>query len=480
MKLNRRKITKKILDFAFKFPWLFPKHIQYHAKSFHSGSDFIKRKKDAPETKISLLDGQPYWKALSFSFLINRSDLEKIKKWKVKRSVFPYGDVSRYNIIPKQFDNNNSYSNLGVINVNDQTFMDEMNAVYIDSEYLKTVNISLSTFPSGLSMITFYVRLNSDASNMINDVKVPAMNEFFELDSLNVFNKKRRGMSHLIESQHAKEYLDENMRQVYLKAWEVVFYLLNEMKIKKNKNELYCISDFYIDREPPYFIDKDREEQIDGDHIVIGRNRKYITENISDKKDESFIVSRYDYINEIDMAYIKTYPEHLLDKNYNFKNSYIMNCESHLSVTVFFLIDKKINILSSMIENIKPFDNKNNLAKLHQELFDILYELNSMKGWLVALDKSVLYNVLSEHRGYLKKSVKIMLDRVNGLHGTIKSIYSMSENRIQISNIKYNKRYSVIVFILVVIQIMLAAMTIKWSDQNTWYSSIIDWFKNTL
>ncbi|MFW5389280.1 hypothetical protein V1952_20585, partial [Yersinia sp. 2542 StPb PI] len=66
------------------------------------------------------------------------------------------------------------------------------------------------------------------------------------------------------------------------------------------------------------------------------------------------------------------------------------------------------------------------------------------------------------------------------LKGTIKIFYSLSENRIQISNVRYNQIYSIVVFIFVLIQVVLAAMTIDWGKNNAWYSTIITWVKSII
>lgn len=57
------------------------------------------------------------------------------------------------------------------------------------------------------------------------------------------------------------------------------------------------------------------------------------------------------------------------------------------------------------------------------------------------------YHVPSEYSETVDRIIKINIDRVDELNGIVSGVYSLSENRIQIKNIMYNKRYSLLVFI---------------------------------
>lgn len=475
--LNKKKITKVILDYAFKFPLLFPKHIQWHAKHHHSNSKQTNRykKENSIDRKVSLLDNEPHWKSISFSFIFNDSELKKLDKWKIKKSIYLGENEFNYNLNIKQFDNN-FWSNIGTININKDSFIDNMNSLYIESPYLNSVAISLSCFSLGLSLVTFYIYLNPCATNLISNVKPPKMTEFVELESINIFNKKRKGLRINTINNYEKNYLENNIKIIFNDAWKLTSHLLNEMKVNKKKEESHNIVDMYIDKKPPYFNDK--IESDNNHHIIINKKQKFTNFNISGEIYDSFILNNYHSIKDIDIIYIKTQPQAEYENHNNFKNMYCSNYDSHLYISIFFLIDKKISLLSNSITKINPFDSKKKLPKLHENLFEIMYEFKIINSWLNTLKNNDHYHKSPEYKKSLNKITDKMINRVNTLHKTTNSIYSLSENRIQITNIKYNQRYSILIFILVITQIILAAMTIKWSDNNAWYTQYIIWIKD--
>ncbi|QUT00495.1 hypothetical protein [Proteus terrae] len=479
MNFSKKKITKIIFDCAFKFPFIFPKYIQSHAKSMHSDSDIINslKEKNKVDKMVSILNHDPYWKSISFSFIFNNSELKNLEKWKIKKASSIMGELSKHAITPQSFDNSSSCDNIGNISINEEGSPNVLYSMYIESSYFKNIHISLIHFSSSLSLISFYIYLDSGVTNLINNVKLPKITEFVELETLNFFNKKRRGVIPHRDYSYANKYIQENMKDVYLEAWKLITFILKEMKVKKNKFESNCIFDFYIDNTPPYFNRQNKNRDVNK-YVIIDTH--LINKNliINNNEDDSFIVESG--MEEIDMIYIKTHPQSDYDDYDNFKNTYCSNYDSHLHVSILQLIGKKIDFLSNSIERIKPFDEKNKLSKIHKDLFNILYELEIVKNWLKSIKKDNFYYSDYGYQYFFKKSTKNMINRVSHLKEITNSIYLLSENKIQISNLKYNQHYSKIIFILVITQIILAAMTIKWSDNDAWYAPVIIWIKNLI
>ncbi|EJD6046870.1 hypothetical protein ABN357_13240 [Providencia rettgeri] len=481
MKINKKKFTKKILDLAFKFPFFFPKHIQHHARLYHSNSKMIKdfKEKNSSNKKISFLDSNPYWKSISFSFILNDDELKLLDKWNMKRSIYLNSNKIINDISRRQFDNNNFSVNIGNVNINKESFIDDMNSMYVDFEYFSSVYISLSGFSSGLSMVTFYIYLNPNVTDLIDSVDLPEMTEFVEFESMNIYNKKMRGLKILDSRSHAIEYLNENMRKVCADAWKLITYFLNEMNINKTKKESHSIIDLYVDREPPYF--NGVKNNVDNNqYIIIDRFDEFVNINISESNEDAFISNNYFHIKEVDMVYIKTHPQSKYERYNNFKFMYCSNYDSHLYISIIYLINKKINSLSNLLLKINPFHNKKSLSKLHGDLFDIICEFKVIDSWIKTLMKNGTHRISTGYQKFLNNSLNHMRDRVDSLHETTNSIYSLSENRVQISNIKYNQLYSVVVLILVITQIILAAMTIKWSDKDAWYASLLNWITDII
>ncbi|HFK8704363.1 TPA: hypothetical protein ACG2OO_004491, partial [Escherichia coli] len=73
--------------------------------------------------------------------------------------------------------------------------------------------------------------------------------------------------------------------------------------------------------------------------------------------------------------------------------------------------------------------------------------------------------------------IKKQNERVSELLELTKRFYTLSESRVQIENIKYSKKNSRLVLILVIVQIVLAAMTIDLDKKGQWYSPLVEYIK---
>lgn len=481
MNINKRKFTKLILDTAFKFPFLFPKATSNFAKNYHSNSETILTRKAESiyPKRVSFVDSNFYWKSLSFSFLFSNDELDKLRKWKDKRSLRIMESERRLNIKPTSFDGGIGWVNIGFIRINKDSFIDDMNSVYMDNDYFSYVYITLSKYTAGLSFVTFYIGLNPETTNLIKDLPAPEMDYFIELETLNLFSKKRRGLKFLDRTHLAEELIKNNMRKLYNASWNLMSFLLDEMKTSKEKQEAYCVADLYLDQTAPYLEDTNFERD-EAHHIVLPKYRYHSAHDISENKDEHFILDEWVRIEEIDMIYMKVCPEKSFKEYDNFKNMACSNHESHLAVIVVYLINKKINKISKAINESRLFDRKYSMSKLHEQLFFILHELQIINSWLKSLTVNLPFNLSRGYKINAMKRINYMISRVVELKETTGSIYALSENRIQIRNVKYNQRYSIIVFLFVIIQVLLAAMTIDWSKKNVWYSPIVAWLKNII
>ena len=118
------------------------------------------------------------------------------------------------------------------------------------------------------------------------------------------------------------------------------------------------------------------------------------------------------------------------------------------------------------------------MIKLHKGLFSVVHELQLIDGWLKALKVELPYRLLSGYKDESDAIIASQENRVAELQRVTRIFYSLSENRVQISNVRYNQIYSVVVFIFIFIQVFLAAMSIDWGRSNVWYSPIVTWLKS--
>lgn len=473
--LNKAKYTSFIMDLAIRFPCLFPKRIAFFSNEYNSNSSYILDKKNKePEIKtVSLLEGASHWRSISYSVLLDKSELDRLNIWRGKRSIHPRFE-NGLTITSRNFDRDRGWINVGYIRVNKDTFMDDLSSIYTIDDFFNGIYITLTKYSSGLSFLTFYIGVNDQATKLIKDVEVGKMDYFVELNSFNVFSKKNNGMTLLDYYNHSLDILRNNIRLVNDSALKMVQYLLNEMKISKNADDLFCTFDMFVNGEPPYSNVVYKSED-DRATILFKKCDKFKNLEFSTNNDEEFYSADSGGLKGVDLIYLRSCMVQTEEQFNEFRHRPRENVKSHLSILPAYMIAKKIDGISSKINMANLHDKRNSMSKLHNKLFSISYDLNIMKSWLKSLAGEIKYNLPSGYHDNASKVIASQLRRVEDLKEITGSVYSLSENRIQISNVKYNQFYSAIVFVLVLLQIVLAAMTIDWSKKNVWYEKGVAW-----
>lgn len=468
-----------LLDVAFRVPFLFTKTFQFYAKEYHSQSDYIINKKlEEPKyKKTSFLESNFYWKAISFTCLINSDELNKLKKWKEKQSLWFNSPTVSKLLDTRSFDREGGWVSIGLLRIDQENITDDLNSIYMNSPHLDSVYISLKKYPAGLSALTFYICFKPEVTELVKLVSTPKMTEFIRFSNLNFFSRRLTSVYLLDEVNFSETFIKNNMRKVYKESYRFFNIISGEIGIKKKKDELYCISDMYLDQKSPYF-DKSHRQEKDSLLIVLPKNRHFSDVRFSNNIDESFIVDQYVNISDVDMTYMKICEESTFDEYNNFRKKYCFNNESHLAIAPLLLIIKKIDKLSNEISKLKIHNKNGSMIKLHKNLFSIVHDLELIDEWINVLNKNMPHSLLSGYREKADGILKNQGERVMGLKKIVKTFYSLSENRVQISNLRYNKRYSMVVFIFILIQVFLAAMTINWGRSDAWYTPIFSWIKN--
>jgi len=477
-KINRSRFTQRIIDFAFKYPNLVPKYLQFYSKEYHSASEWMKKKRDEkPQySSISLFEGDLYWKAISYSMLINDDELTSLNKWAEKKSLFVDG-IKKRNIESSSFDNNSSWVNIGYIRINNDGCTDGFNSFYIKDEYFNGVSISLTKYSAGLSFLTFYIMLKESVSEDVKHVNVPIMNDFLELDTFNIFSRKNVGIKLKSYHEFSKDILMGKMVDIENSSREFIYAVLKEIKIHKQEDEVCCVSDFYLNQESPYF-DRDAKSDNENLNIYIRKQMIFWDSRISFNKQESFIDQYFHGIKGFDWFYLYCFPEGKMNKYNNFKRDIIYNSESHLAIIPLFLIRKKIDYLSKYINDTKLHKANISLEVLHERLFLVSYQLEIILLWLKFLKDDMNFNLRKEYFENAHRQINNLTDRSEKLKGITSAIYSLSENRIQVNNVKYNKRLSWVVLFFALVQIVLAAMSIEPSKKEALYYPLILWLKH--
>jgi len=475
----KSKLMVFLLDVAVKFPFLFSKDFKYLAEEFHSKSQYVteKNSEKMKYSKVSLFDSDFFWKAISYTCLINSEELVELKKWKEKNSLhYSSHNISKI-LDTRSFDREGGWANIGLIRVDKENFTDDLNSIYMNSQYIDSVYISLKKYPAGLTALTFYILFKPEVTDLVKLVTPPKITDFVSFGDINIFSRKINSIYLSEEGNHCENFIKENIEKVYNESWALFNIISRSIGIKKNVNDVYCVNDMYLNQTAPYF-DRNLSRAENNLLVILPKMRHFSDQKLSENTDESFIIDTYFNIKGIDMTYMKICNESEFDEHNNFMNKYCSNNESHLAVVPLLLLIKNIERLSNEISQLKLHNTKGSMVKLHKKLFSIVHELELIDGWIKYLKKDLPLSLVSGYKNRMDGIMQYQGGRVQELKSIVKTFYSLSENRVQISNLRYNKRYSIVVFGFIIIQVFLAAMTIDWGKVDAWYSPIIIWIKN--
>lgn len=342
---------------------------------------------------------------------------------------------------------------MGFIPINKSNPIADFDTITIKDDYFDFINISVVKYSLGLSFVTFYLDLKDETTALIKKIETPEFIDYYQFIHFNFFAKKANGLTmHQCENGFDKLIYD-NMDIVKNSSFRLIDLLLNQMKIVKGKDDLFCVFDFYIDQFPPYFT-RANIDNVGNDYILFpSRNTFLARDNLSNDDSENIIHSDKFKISNVDMFFLKVYPSILDDKWDNYQSENIYNIEGHSSLSIIYLIDKKVNTVSEMVNEMKIYNKKSSLDSEYERLFLILKNLQMLDVWLRKLKKEFRYNSPEKYIKHGSLLIEHLINRVKEMNLIIKDNFSLAENKVQVKNIKFNKFYSKIVFALVLIQI---------------------------
>lgn len=162
----------------------------------------------------------------------------------------------------------------------------------------------------------------------------------------------------------------------------------------------------------------------------------------------------------------------------DYVNRYYACYEKHLVFIPLHLIYREITRLISEISRLMTLDKRSDLAKHHDFVFECLSQTETIKKWLEEIEDDYKSSINNRYHESISSILKRQKERVSELLELTTRFYTLSESRVQIENIKYSKSNSRLVLVLVIVQIVLAAMTIDLGKKDQWYSPIVEYVKS--
>lgn len=471
---SKKTVTEYILKIAKYIPFAFPKWIVTLSNDYYEKNGEISWGKHAGKIKsISYFSGDFKWKAVTLSSVISRRDVKVIEAQlsKIKLNTIP----DNFNKLSKtSIENHGCFSHtLGVFNINKDNHFDELGNLYLKSEIFSGVYISLFKSPSGFFVLTYYFFMNDVATELVKDLDVSNLKCYQEFVGFNIYKRKNRAIRFIDRGTQANELIKANTLSVMEEAKCIVGYIGEKLGV--TPKEFLTGVEFYKNQDVPYFQDGPIFKNPDDAHIYYVNNSIHNVMQYSDDPCEQFFNVFHLEKDVFDLSYLLCKKEESFDNFDNYLKQYYGCYEKHLVFIPLYIIHKKASQLIERLSDVVSTEKSSDLAKHHDVVYDCLSQTESIKKWLSEIESDYNHSSYSNYHKAISNIIETQRERINELLNSTKTFYALSENRVQVQNIKYSKRNSKFVFWLVMVQIVLAAMTIDFLKKGQWYSPLIEY-----
>ncbi|MDX7748727.1 hypothetical protein ACSZNR_09145 [Aeromonas caviae] len=469
-----------------KVPLFFSKRMVFISKGFFEGktqeSEFLK-KYEAIKT-YSFLDPRLNWKlkAINSACTIPAEQVNKIHKWKGKT------DLPRFRPTNKASINDESMFNIGYFTTNKSRSYDTI-FLGVNSELVKGCNVYLIGCSNGTYYLSMYWYLSDEATALVKDIDISKLentkvnyftcNPFSELYGISSWENKISQANKIVTDRFNSisrelDYLEKRLMNV-IQIGNVPVTVRN-LDILLKDNEPY-----FLDEETFQKAHRENEHQkVDFefrlDECLVGRASfpdlfliyksaqerefllKYIPHIDSFPFEQIFIKSENLTQDEVSQAAYATF---------EYAACHISN--SHNSLAIYYLAEKKFTKMSdSYSDYILSY--KMNPEKHYDVLYKAFIEVDSIENQIknsISRIPSIKYECSNRHYiDSLSIRCRSLLKRVKEVKDDIVRRKNNSNELVQYENLKYQRKNSLLVVMLAIIQIALAYATWKYTGTS--------------
>ncbi|KAA6175174.1 hypothetical protein F3K50_10615 [Pseudomonas marginalis] len=468
MSAFKAKVTRWIIKFSSRFPYLVSARLRFLAKSESAGKSKILAdvyaKEDLVE-KASLFEGDISWKGVSFVMSINKSELSKIHKWmkSQSRSLGNYSDshgegVSSSNLIGA------GLNNLGIVSF-DKPNMFAVGSVSIKAELPNSCYVTLLRLKSGVYYLSLYVYFDKKVKDHIASLDVRNATRYKVFQTLNPFSPRFSVVEHHDRMSVIEEAVLASAREVVTEATQAASALLQLWGVKKSQEEMATVADFFREGEGSYFSEEssiDLEMSESETSIVKPWQGRFMCWRLSEEVSEDYIGN---YIPEkigVDAIFIKSQNSSVTDVNDNYMNA--LTGVTHYYGFVLMLQEIYARFERCMHEVSPVFlsYDKNTERNLNM-LLEAGLELNAIEERLAAVEEGLHWSA-KRYLNFTRGRIAGMRSHVVSFRADIEKRRALSDGQVQMKNLIWMRRYSIMVFVLVIVQIALSLLNVNWTE----------------
>lgn len=467
------RYTERLFSLAKKIPWFFPQKFLRLDKDQHKESSLELENRLTKVGKIvfaSLLADKTHWQSVNIVIQINREELNKITNWLGRQDRL----AGRYTE-PCHSSNLHSASmqRLGFISFGDPDLSTDGNIEFKNQTttrcYMSALNLS-----KGITFLSMHFAISFEANKKIFNLDVKKIRAHRQLVKLNPFHKNNSIEIHT-RLDNVNRAIIKNTNKSLSEVKQAAIEILKACKIEHNDKSFVIVADFYRESGKSYFYEpndvndplKDafdiKPHSEDTFFVIDPQAGSYGRPFISDDKSEIYNTSYGPSLLNFHAFYLKSEAPETAD---TLTRTVFLNIpESYIFLSTLTEISLHYEKCMSMVSNI--FFKKNKSTKqVLERLISASLEINLIEEKIKAVEEiasSVCdekYKVNALHWiSHLKKNLTILKKSIN-----IRK--DLNNGEIQLKNLTWTKRYSILIFMLVIIQIFLSIINVDWTKEG--------------
>jgi hypothetical protein len=263
-----------------------------------------------------------------------------------------------------------------------------------------------------------------------------------------------------------EELIYKNARDVVSQARQAASAFLQVCGVKKDISDFSTAADFFRDGAGSYFstegtIEADDQKSLT---VLVPWSSAFINTPISDDSSEDYIE---DYIAErikVDAIFIKSE----LASDEGWKGSYVRVFNGVTEHYAYMLMLAEIYTqFKRCMKKVSPvfFKFKNSVRADLKTLLRANLALNLIDERLGAVEEGLHW---SDRKYWVHTQSRIagIRSQVVALRADVERRKSLSDGELQLTNLIWMRRYSIIVFVLVLVQIALSVLNVDWTEEG--------------
>lgn len=418
----------------------------------------------------SLFNPSLNWHAKGVHLLIrvNSKDVKKIQRWQTKNDPLNLNEMYKVKV-SSEYDSWHNRGGFSPTNRNTKTYGDiKLN---VESNYFDFCSCYLFSMSRGVVFLSLYLHCKKEATIALKDIDCSNLKNEKIYYSLNPFSKNYGCHSHNRAYRQGFKLLEKNLHNIYKDAIKLGSEVVHCLGLTR-KVALAPITgfDFWLDDSRGYKIRcneaKSKEHQFVIDDAVLNLSTKLPSE-----QEEIFEFLPSILKSKFSNIYLKSEDTEQSKSNiFRYKDRSCHSGESHNILSYLLYLNRKYGLINKNHERI--LTKKTSTNRRYDDFYNLSLEVKEMKSTLNAISSNCKdifqFEGLEEYSPLVKNKIKYLKSKTDAYEAEIEKEKMILNELIQSENLSYHKKYSILIFVLVIVQIIIGLLTIDWEKVLSW------------